>query len=124
MNKKFILVLVLLIVGVLSTKLLANDYSEPFQNNPLNINETQSPEFLYEHMYERYQPNTMNPLIARLPEYSSTGPGYICERRQPPMVYRFRIQYNRHIGYREADWIKNDMIDKHMYPVNFGGYTF
>lgn len=91
-----------------------------------NFYETPTPFFVEnnEEVYQRYTPRTITPLIARLPEYHLFGPGYICEKRQPPPVYRFPLQYNRHLGYREADWAKNDMLDKNMYPLEFGGYTY
>ena len=93
-------------------------------DSAFNFYETPTPYLIKEHSYERYRPRTITPLISVLPEYSLFGPGYICEKRQPPPVYRFPIQYNRHMGYREGDWAKNDLIDKHMFPLEFGGYTY
>ncbi len=76
------------------------------------------------HMPEYYRPRTMNPMIAMLPEYSFRGPGYICDTRQAPPVYRMPLQYHRNVGYREADWFNNRLNDRHMHPMNFGGYDY
>ncbi len=90
---------------------------------PFNFYE--SPYFgVKEEVYEYYTPKRITPLIAQLPEYSMRGPGYICDKRQASPVYRYPLQYNRHIGYREADWAKNTLYDNGIFPVNFGGYTY
>lgn len=73
---------------------------------------------------EYYRPRTVNPLMAMLPEYSLTGPGYICDKRQAPPVYRLPLQWNRNVGYREADWFNNRIIDNRYNFVNFGGYNY
>lgn len=73
---------------------------------------------------EYYRPRTMNALIASLPEYSLTGPGYICDTRQAPPVYRLPLQFYRNVGYREADWFNNRLNDRHQHPMNFGGYDY
>lgn len=74
-------------------------------------------------VYEYYYPEKVTPLMKRLPEFSKTGPGYICELRQPAPVYRFPVQGNRINGYREADWSNNMLYNNTSAPVNFGGYT-
>jgi hypothetical protein len=73
---------------------------------------------------EYYRPRTMNPLIAMLPEYSMVGPGYVCDTRQAPPVYRMPLQWYRNVGYREADWLNNRLIDRHHHPMNFGGFDY
>lgn len=73
---------------------------------------------------EYFRPRTMNPLIASLPEYSMFGPGFICDTRQAPPVYRLPLQYYRNVGYREADWFNNRLNDRHLHPMNFGGYDY
>ncbi|MDX1918850.1 MAG: hypothetical protein SFT81_06910 [Candidatus Caenarcaniphilales bacterium] len=71
-----------------------------------------------------YRPRNINPLIAMLPEYALSGPGYICELHQAPPVYRIPMRYYRNVGYREADWRNNRILDRHTFPVNFGGYNY
>jgi hypothetical protein len=73
---------------------------------------------------EYYRPRTMNPMISMLPEYSLRGPGYICDTRQAPPVYRLPLQFTRNVGYREADWFNNRLVDRHQHPMNFGGYDY
>ncbi|MFN5539342.1 MAG: hypothetical protein ACK481_04695 [Candidatus Melainabacteria bacterium] len=73
---------------------------------------------------EYYRPASINPLMAMLPEYSMFGPGFICDYRQAPPVYRLPMQYNRNIGYREADWLNNHILDRRGLPVNFGGWNY
>jgi hypothetical protein len=73
---------------------------------------------------EYYRPRSMNPLMAMLPEYSMSGPGYICDTRQAPPVYRLPLQWQRNVGYREADWFNNRILDRHYHPMNFGGYDY
>ncbi|HEY9886079.1 MAG TPA: hypothetical protein V6C96_02340 [Vampirovibrionales bacterium] len=73
---------------------------------------------------EYYIPRTMNPMIAMLPEYSMMGPGYVCDTRQAPPVYRLPLQYRRNVGYREADWFNNRLVDRHIHNMNFGGYDY
>ena len=73
---------------------------------------------------EYYRPKRMTPMISMLPEYSLTGPGYICDTRQAPPVYRMPLQYYRNVGYRESDWFNNRLFDRHAHSVNFGGYNY
>jgi hypothetical protein len=73
---------------------------------------------------EYYRPRVMNPMIAMLPEYSQAGPGYVCDTRQAPPVYRLPLQYYRNVGYREADWFNNRLLDRHHHPMNFGGFDY
>ncbi len=79
---------------------------------------------VHDRIPEYYRPRTVNPLMAMLPEYSLTGPGYICEKHQAPPVYRLPLQWGRNTGYREADWFNNRIIDMRYHPTNFGGYDY
>jgi hypothetical protein len=107
------------IVSSLASMAQANDFATYNTFNPRDNyfqKENHAPEY--------YRPRTMTPMIAMLPEYSLAGPGYICDNRQAPPVYRLPLQVPRNVGYREADWVNNRLIDRHTHPMNFGGWDY
>ncbi|MDJ0626350.1 MAG: hypothetical protein QNJ31_08310 [Candidatus Caenarcaniphilales bacterium] len=120
MFKKSIFVFAILQLSIAVTSAFANNGFDSF--NTFNPNDS------YFHKRNRvpeyFRPRTMNSLIASLPEYSMFGPGYICDTRQAPPVYRLPLQYYRNVGYREADWFNNRLQDRHNHAMNFGGYDY
>jgi hypothetical protein len=117
MNIKFIF---LLMAFVLFSGVAKADIPKPY--NAFEINDGYFDQ--RDSLPEYYRPDTMNPLIMSLPEYSMYGPGFVCEKHQAPPVYRLPLQWGRNVGYREADWFNNRLNDNHLNQINFGGYYY
>lgn len=58
-------------------------------------------------VYEVHRPQHVTRLMMELPEYKATGPGHVCELRQPQPVVRESQPYMRNVFYREANWSRN-----------------
>ncbi len=76
-------------------------------------------------LVEPFRAKKPNFIMQYLPEYTMTGPGYVCEYNQPASPYRASQQWYRNVGYRDADWLesnvyKNGIANPYLPPVNRG----